>query len=174
MVYINDQFKFIFIENPKSGSTSILKTLEKALKVKIKRESSPSMAHLTVNQLKSKYPEKWNRYLKVSTFRDPFRRFCSSVNYRLHQQKNYKSEEELINHLKNPKNCVYCKNQDEYTKECDLLIHLDTIQKDFDTFCKKIGIPPVTVEKENVSNYRKKSYQLNFNFKYLYEKFKPL
>ena len=65
MVYINNQFKFIFIENPKSGSTSILKTLEKALKVKIKRESSPSMAHLTVNQVKSKYPDKWNNYLKV-------------------------------------------------------------------------------------------------------------
>jgi len=170
MVYINDNYKFIFIENPKSGSTSILKALERALKIKIKRETSPSMAHMTVDQVKNMCPEKWSSYLKVSTFRDPFKRFCSSINYRLHQQKNYRTEEDLVRHLKNPNRCPYCRKQEDYTKECDFLIRLDTIQSDFDTFCNKIGISSVKVEKENSSTYRKKSYELNFNYQYLYEK----
>ena len=76
MVYVNDQYRLIFIENPKTASTALLKALERALKVKIKREVSPALAHLTVDQVKHKYADKWESYLKVSTHRDPFKRFC--------------------------------------------------------------------------------------------------
>ena len=81
MVYINDTHQFIFIENPKSGSTSVLKALEKSLNIKIKR-GVPKKAQ--IDQVKEMYPDKWEKYLKVSTFRDPFKRFCSSVNYNKH------------------------------------------------------------------------------------------
>ena len=86
MVYINDKHQFIFIENPKSGSTSVLKALEKSLNTSIKR-GVPKKAHLTCEQVKEMYPDKWEKYLKVSTFRDPFERWCSSMNCKQHNVK---------------------------------------------------------------------------------------
>jgi hypothetical protein len=47
MVYINDEYKFIFIENPKSGSTSIIRTLSKSLGVPISRTPFLKNAHQT-------------------------------------------------------------------------------------------------------------------------------
>jgi glutaredoxin len=170
MVYVNDQYRLIFIENPKTASTALLKALERALKVKIKREVSPALAHLTVDQVKHKYADKWESYLKVSTHRDPFKRFCSSINFQKHQQKSYKNHEQLVNHLKNPRGCPFCKKQEEFTKECDFLVHLETIQADFDTLCSKLNVQPVKVERENVSNYRKRSL-VSYNYKYLYDTF---
>ena len=107
MVYINDHFKFIFIENPKSGSTAIIKALEKVLRVKINRRN-PEQAHLTCDQIKGVYPEKWENYIKVTTYRDPFKRFCSSVEFILHQkQGQFINFIEFQNHRLNG-NCVYC------------------------------------------------------------------
>ena len=129
-----DQFKFIFIENPKSGSSTILKGLEKALKIKINR-GSPKQAHLTVDQVKNMYPDKWG-YLKVTTQREPFQRFCSSINYEPHRLNHCFKLEQLQKHLKNPNGCVYCKPQSEFTKECDFIIDMNNSQSNFNDFCK--------------------------------------
>ena len=154
MVYINDQYRFIFIENPKSGSSAILKGLEKALKIKINR-GSPKQAHLTGDQVKNMYPDKWG-YLKVTTQREPFQRFCSSINYEPHRLNHCFNLEQLQKHLKNPNGCVYCKPQSEFTKECDFIIDMNNSQSNFNDFCKRVGLPVTQLTMENKS--KKKFY----------------
>ena len=44
MVYIDDEYRFIFIDNPKSGSTTITNALRLALGKKIPR-GSPKEVH---------------------------------------------------------------------------------------------------------------------------------
>ena len=154
MVYINEEYKFIFIENPKSGSTSILKALEKSLNIKIIRDK-PITAHLTCDQIKNKVnPNQWNTYTKVSTRRDPFQRFCSSINYTGHQQNNYKNYDQLEEHIKKNE-CVFCKKQDLFIKDCDIVIDMLNMQRDYDIFCQKVGIKSSKIVKEN-SNQKNK------------------
>jgi hypothetical protein len=148
MVYINDQYRFIFIENPKSGSTSILNGLSKALNKKLLR-GLPREAHLTCKQIKERYPDKWNEYLKVSTYRDPVERY-NSVLHHHHFKDKYSTIILLEKHLKNNKNCLYCQPQSNFTDGVDFLIHLDNIQNDFDRFCEKIGIKSVKLTIDNV------------------------
>jgi len=157
MVYINDEYRFIFIENPKSGSTSILKALSQSLSVEIQRTPHLQNAHQTCDQLKRLYPDKWEKYIKVTTFRDPLERFCSSVNYpRHHQLRDLHSFSDLKQHLEqqypyHPSKpfCQYCIPQQEYLKDIDFLINIDTMQHDFDNFCLKVGIPQANIEKIN-------------------------
>ena len=143
MVYINDEYRFIFIENPKSGSTSILRALEKSLDVKIKRYFNPDLVHLTCDQVKRLYPDKWKSYFKFSTFRDPYERYCSSMNYELHNFIDYDK------HLARPMGCVYCKLQEEYTTGCDFIIHIDNIQEGYNKICETLKLNSVIVENRN-------------------------
>jgi hypothetical protein len=57
--------------------------------------------------------------------------------------------------------------QEEFTKECDFLIRLDNMQKDFNEFCEKIGIDPVTVGKSNKKDTTRKFFNLESVFKEL-------
>ena len=159
MVYINDHHKFIFIDNPKSGSTSITNALREALRVPIPR-GAPKDVHLTSAQIKAQWPDKWETYIKVTTFRDPFRRFCSAVNFGSHYFNKYSTIPELEEHIKSQTDCVYCLPQEAFTDGCDFIIHLDTMQKDFDRFCKKIGIDPVQVSVDNSKQTTRKFFNL--------------
>ena len=155
MVYINDQFKFIFIENAKSGSTAILKALSQSLNVVIKRTPELQNAHQTCDQLKELYPDKWKNYLKVTTYRDPIERFKSSANYpRHHQLRGIKSFEQFKTHILSPEKCQYCIPQSEFLKEINVIIHLNTIQIDYNSFCQQVGIPSVKVDTTNKNNQK--------------------
>jgi hypothetical protein len=170
MVYINDQYRFIFIENPKSGSTSILKALSESLNIPIHRTPHLQNAHQTCDQLKEVYPDKWKKYMKVTTWRNPDQRFCSSINYpRHHHLRGLRTFQDLQKHLEqqypyhsSKPFCQYCIPQEEFLKEVDFVIHLDNIQEDFDHFCFKVGIPQVTVNKIN-QNYKTMYTQAQIN-----------
>ena len=147
MVYINDRYRFIFIENPKSGSTSIIKALEKVLNLKIHR-INPQKAHLTCEQIKERFPHKWKRYLKVTTYREPFERLCSSVYFKFHQTEGkFRNINEFEKHFNN--HCVYCLPQTSFTEDVDMILNLETIQQDFDQFCEKIGVKSCKLTQEN-------------------------
>jgi hypothetical protein len=163
MVYINDDYRFIFIDNPKSGSTSITNALSQALGIKIPRGNAKEV-HLTTAQIKELYPDKWGNYLKVSTYRDPFRRFCSYVNYGSHYFQKYSTIQEFVEHFQNNNGCVYCLPQSDFTDGCDFLIHLDNIQKDFDQFCEKISIQSVKVHIVNKKDTTRKFFNLEKTF----------
>ena len=149
MVLINDSYKLIFVENPKSGSTSIRQALLDIFKWSRIR-SRPSDAHLTCQQIRDTCPEKWATYLKVTTYREPFARFCSSVNFKNHWQFNtYSTPEQYVNHRRNFKRCVYCLPQEAFTEGCDVILRVDTLQADFDALCERIGVPTVQLDKKN-------------------------
>lgn len=161
MVFINDNYRLIFIENPKSGSTTIYKALEKILGSNPRK--NPEQAHQTCKEIEKEYPEKWKNYLKVSSFRDPYRRFCSSVNYPKHYDGVYNSIETYLKHKND--NCVYCKPQNDFTQGVDFLINIKTIQQDFDELCKLIGVKTVILEYQNYQNCPKKFFGLKKIFK---------
>jgi len=159
MVYIDDEYKFIFVDNPKSGSTAITNALRLALGKQIPR-GSPKEVHLTSAQIRAQFPEKWDSYLKVTTYRDPFRRFCSAVNYGSHYFNKYTNNAELEEHMRTQTDCVYCLPQEAFTDGCDFIIHLDRVQKDFDEFCEKIGVDSVQVTVDNKKDTPRKFFNL--------------
>ena len=161
MVFINDQYRLIFIENPKSGSTTVYKTLEKILGSCPRK--NPEQAHQTCEEIEKEYPDKWKSYLKVSTYRDPYRRFCSAVNYPKHYDSTYNSIETFLKHQNNK--CVYCKSQSEFTNGCDMIIKLETIQQDFDRLCKMIGVKSIKLERQNSQDCPKLFFGLKNIFK---------
>ncbi len=160
MVYIDNEKRLIFIENPKSGSTTIIKALEKVLNKTIIRKT-PEEAHLTCKQIKEQFPQEWKNYLKITTFRDPYRRFCSSVNYPKHYNGNYNSIEEYKKHRETNKGCVYCLPQEEFTEDCDYIINLQTIQQDFDKLCHKLEVKSVKLERRNCQDTPKRFFGLD-------------
>lgn len=146
MVYINDHFKFIFIENPKSASSCVLNAITESLGIKLRR-GNPTISHLTCQQIKEQYPGKWDTYFKVTTYRDPVERFNSVKNH--HYFKDHYTMDILSKHLVDPIDCVYCTPQSEFTTGVDFLIHIDNLQQDFNVFCEKVGIPPVELKVVN-------------------------
>jgi hypothetical protein len=85
MVYINHQYKIIVLENPKSGSTSLVKSLEKSLCVSIRSNIHRiKNIHMTVSEAKHEFAEYWDSYLKITTIRDPMKRFISYALMRSH------------------------------------------------------------------------------------------
>jgi len=161
MVYIDDDHCLIFIENPKCGSTTMLKALNKVLNTEyIRNPKKNGIVHQTVDQVRRMVGEnKWKHYLKVTTSRDPFKRFCSSCNFPRHQSmKNITDFESLRQHLKNVKEkkeyCVYCEAPESFTNGMDFIINIDNIQRDFDTLCKKLNVKTTKIENLNHNNQK--------------------
>ena len=157
MVYINDQCRLIFIENPKSGSTTIFNALNVVLGTQYHRTPHLQCAHGTSEDLKRQVGETvWNSYLKVTTYRDPYKRFFSSMNYpRHHKLKNINCYEDLVEHIQlfkeNKLRCQYCIPQTEFTDGMDFLIRLDHIQEDFDELCNRLGVHTIKIERYNIN-----------------------
>lgn len=139
MVFISHKHRVIFIENPRCASTTIFKAFEKVL-CEYKVRQMPDDAYLTCAEVQELFPDEWRDYLKVTTYRDPFERFCSTVNHPKHSYGKYSTIKEFKRHTRRDFSCVYCKDQVEFTEGCDMIIHLNTIQKDFDAVCKNLGI----------------------------------
>jgi hypothetical protein len=178
MVYINHEYHFIVIENPKSGSTTLLDVLGRSLGITIPRKTRLRVIHMTVNEAKLEYSQYWDIYLKISTYRDPIQRFISSsfmsatvahydISYIEHGTPLDLSKLETF-YLKNKSDYCYCRPQSDYTDNMDYLIHLDNFQEDYNILCTKLGIPTVSVSVLN-KNPKLKLYKLG-QMKSLYDR----
>ncbi len=178
MVYINHQYKIIVLENPKSGSTSLVKSLEKSLRVIIRSNINRiKNIHMTVDEAKHEFAEYWDTYTKITTIRDPLKRFISSALMRSHIARYDISHlehgtplniEKLENHyIKNKDSYCFCRSQDEYTTGMDILIHIDHFQEDYKNFCDKLGIPSIIVPHLNKN---KNKIETDIDFKKIYNK----
>lgn len=162
-MYINHDYRFIFIENPKTGSTSLLQAFEKTFGVKIPRD--PKLSHLTVEEVR-RLGVVPSGYTWISTRRDPFKRWCSCMNYELHggryetdqgnliKVQDYDTFEKLEAHVMNPRDCVWCIPQELFIEDCDIVLDLDKeIQEQWNFIHKQLGLPgePVIVEHKNFS-----------------------
>jgi hypothetical protein len=58
---ISNDFKFFFVHIPKCGGTSVNTAF-----------SAYGMGHLTANEYKKKYPDKWKRYKTFTIIRNPY------------------------------------------------------------------------------------------------------
>ena len=163
MVYINHEYKIIVIENPKSGSTTLLDALSKSLGVDISRKSRCNYIHLTSADAKKDYLDYWDSYLKVTTYREPFKRFCSSILMRNHiahfdiehiETGSPINFNKFIKHYQqNKEMCCFCKSQEQFTNGVDHLIDVDNFQEDFDKLCDKLCVPKIIVPHLN-KNYK--------------------
>ena len=168
MVYINDHFKFIFIENPKSGSTSIIKAFEKTFDTQIARHAR--LSHLTSHEVKMYTLSNWDEYTVISTYRDPFKRWCSCMNFELHGKRNvvidgkleevwdFDTLEKLKKHIHNPRNCIWCLPQEQFTEDCDIILNFETdIQQQWNDLHHLLKFPgePVTIEHKNINKEKK-------------------
>jgi len=159
MVYINHEYRLIVIENPKSGSTTLVDTLGQSLKLKIPRKTKLAVIHMTSKEAKELYKKYWDTYLKVTTYRDPLKRFISSsfmpaaiANYDIsHIEHNtpldtVKLEQFYKNRIDN---YCFCRRQTDYTDDMDFLIRLDNFQEDYNLLCDRLGIEKVNVPVRN-------------------------
>ena len=164
MVYINDRYRFIFIENPKSGSTSIIKAFEKTLNIKIKRDIS--FSHQNIYEIKQTFPDKWEKYTVISTIRNRFDRFCSAMNYEPHGQRTITPNgnlefineldtiEKLKAHIQNPGTCFWCMPQELFTEGCSIVLDINTnLQQQWNNVHHTLGFPgePVVILNESKS-----------------------
>ena len=155
MVIIDAKHKLIFIENPKCASSTILAALTEVLGTNyIRKHVLPHAAHITSRQAQEKFgPEIWAEYLKVTTSRDPFSRFRSAITSTHHwRYGNFRSNEGIIDHLKNNVGCPYCIPQEEFTDGMDVILRVDTLQQDFDALCVRLGVPSTTLLVKNISS----------------------
>ena len=164
MVYINDDYRFIFVENPKSGSTSIIKAIEKTLNLKIERDIWSS--HQNIYEIKEMFPEKWKEYTVISTTRNRFDRFYSCMNFEPHGKRTitpngqldyiyeYDTIPKLKKHIENPGSCIWCLPQELFTEECDIVLDINrNLQQQWNKIHYELGFSgqPVVILNENQS-----------------------
>lgn len=143
---ISDKHKFIFIEVPKTGTTTICFTLGEEFEAK-----HGVNKHQDIKQYKEAYPVKFESYFKFSFVRNPWSRVVSLYNRKEGiQKKNEMTFSEFVDWIKlatdtctmpTPK-----KNMLDFFKidnkvEMDFIGKLENIQEDFDTACDKIRLP---------------------------------
>jgi hypothetical protein len=156
MVYINHRYKIIVLENPKSGSTSLMKSLEKSLNINIRSNVNRNKnIHMTSFEAQKEFAEYWDIYLKITSVRDPLERFISSVlmtgNIARYDPEHLQhgtplNVESIVKYyIKNKDKCCYCRSQNDYTTGMDILINIDNFQEDYDSLCDKLGILKISI-----------------------------
>ena len=177
MVYIDHRYKLIVIENPKSGSTTLLKCLEESLNIKISRKTSIKRIHLQSHEAREEYKDYWDTYLKVSTYRDPLERFISSAlisgviaKYDISHLEHGTPLDivKLENFYKTNKDTYcYCVDQCMYTTGMDFLVRVSHFQEDYDKLSDMLKVPKIQVPHLN-----KNSIGINkiIDFKLLFNK----
>jgi len=177
---ISHKFKFIYIKNQKTAGTSIEVALSKIcgdedvvtpyplLNIEgFKPRNYLSLdQHLAASEIKRKMiPEIWNQYYKFTFERNPFDKMVSWYWDKKWRDQFNKSFQEF---------CVYCSNNpEEFPLSYDLYSIKDkvvvdfvgkyeTLKKDFDYVCKKLGLPSIgefpllrTGYREDPSHYSK-------------------
>tara|TARA_B100001057_G_scaffold497548_1_gene601982 strand:+ start:7690 stop:8262 length:573 start_codon:yes stop_codon:yes gene_type:complete len=157
---ISPKYKFVFIANTKTGSTSIHKTLLNCVKDKnLIDESSFILGdkHLSCRKLLEQRPQ-YKNYFKFAFVRNPWDRvvswyfFCKRSDYIKRNTSDISFKEFL-----NTKLNVWAtpnQNQYEFTKCCNYIGRYENIQEDFNIICDKIKIPQQKLPHKNASNHR--------------------
>lgn len=168
---ISHDYKFVFVANTKSASTSIEATLSKFDSGNyVNLEPQWHSKHASLSTIHNQFPEIDN-YFKFGFIRNPFDWIVSWYNFRKkvnnsNNTKNIKFKDWLMNLNSTAYDFIglglNVKQSDILTSP---LINLDFMGKhqnvcsDLDKACKQIGIPPVQLPNHNTSkNVESKDY----------------
>ena len=175
---ISHKHKFVFIATPKTGSTTIRKSLAKYSDIKsVGDKTSPYYWHTSALELKEHFNEKnwnWNEYFKFTFVRNPWSRCVSKWEHR----KRVSNNQTLLD------------NRDEFAIQSRNLIHkwksfrgmlrrghvgnsqynwcfdasgnqlvdfigkTENFQEDFNTICDKIKIPQQQLPRKNATKHK--------------------
>ena len=127
---------------------------------------------MTAQEAKHEFAEHWGTYLKITTFRDPLERFISSMLMTgniarydpAHLQYGTPLNVDAIEkyYIKNKDTCCYCRSQDDYTTDMDILIRISHFQEDYNSLCNKLNIPSITIPHLNKNKKRIETDIKNF------------
>ena len=154
---INHKYKFIFVRVAKTGSSSILETLPKST---TNCEGwKYDCHHIPLWHLKKNLDKDiFNNYFKFAFVRNPFARAVSTMKY-INTWKKWNGFDDYLNLkesllLKNEKEQSKYSNQYDFTKGCDFIGKLESIQEDFNTVCDKIGVSRQQLPHYNTTKHR--------------------
>tara|TARA_A100001011_G_scaffold373329_2_gene432631 strand:- start:112 stop:675 length:564 start_codon:yes stop_codon:yes gene_type:complete len=155
---ISHKHKFIFIEVPKTGTTSICSVLDENWQVNAHKK------HQDLEQYKENYPQEINKYFKFSFLRNPW---CRTVSLYNREESIRKSEiltfpefvdwitlsTDTCNKPTPKKNMI-----DFFTIDgeiaMDFIGKTEDLQNGFDIVCDKTGIPRQELPHINSTNHK--------------------
>ena len=165
---VSPKYKFVFIANPKSGSSAIQSVLENIDDKKIiigkavpkNLNDFLSSKHTSSLELQNNHPE-YKNYFKFAFVRNPWSRVLSWYLF-LRTSKLPKrntsniSFKEFVNN-KWRQETVWANEellQYRFTQNCDFIGRLENIQEDFNVICDKIGISSQKLPHINETNHK--------------------
>jgi len=148
---INHNLKCIFVEIPKTGSTSIRSIV-----------GVPPRPHLSIVEIQKQITkQQFNEYFKFAFVRNPWDRELSLYKYILktpiHERyKQCKASGSFLNFIKTPRilqqqfNLISKQEKDQM----NFIGRFENLQQDFDIVCDKIGIPVQQLPHENKTDHK--------------------
>jgi len=155
---ISHEHKFIFIEVPKTGTTTICNVLARNF------NATQPCKHLDLEQYQERFPDEAQSYFTFSFVRNPWSRVVSLYHRKEGiQMKNKMSFIQFVDWIKlatdtcnmpTPK-----KNMIDFFKlgnkvKIDFIGKLENLQEDFNIVCDKIGIPKQKLPHKNATQHK--------------------
>ena len=137
---ISNKHKCIFVHVIKTGGVSICKSLG----------MSQKQMHISASKTRGIVKNKWDKYFKFSFTRNPWDKMVSQYFY--NGQCYTKDFNEYISRWYYGKKFVTshsCIHSDYFDLDLNFIGRFETLQKDFDFICEKIGKPSTVLPHEN-------------------------
>lgn len=177
---ISHKHKFVYIAIPKTASSAIRTALGNYSEINSNHynDEPPYRWHITALDLKKHFIENkwnWDEYFKFSTVRNPWDRMVSNYNffskYITLYEKNNKGKEDIYtmfidilqknptfedyikNHLQKEESYEFWYKDETGTILLDFIGKVETLQHDFDSICKKIGISQQKIQCKNATKH---------------------
>jgi chondroitin 4-sulfotransferase 11 len=181
---ISHRHKFINVANPKTASTSTLRTLKKYADVfGTKGIKSPYYYHAETSVMQKEFVDIWDSYFKFCFVRNPWDRIVSHYFFsRYGSEKNHNTfdfakttfEDFVENHVMNEKDCLICKKQSVWYSGVDYIARYENYEDEITNIFNLLKIEDTPVI-HNINKTQHNHYEKYYNDRTImmvYEKYK--